>query len=216
DVSFMIGVITTRARENAVREFFELFKTPWEFYHDGRPYQVLLSDRSDCGENPASITIIFAGSLPCDSATPDLHAWAPRAEGRFLVHGSARIPIYGNTTTFPGKQTECLTDAESQEPAAYVEQSNGRTTIRLGYDLFREVEFLLTSGQPQSNSMIPTLELHIALLRDLIVEAGAQIIEIPPVPEGHKFFACLTHDVDHPSVRQHKIDHTTFGFLYPA
>jgi len=26
----------------------------------------------------------------------------------------------------------------------------------------------------------------------------------------------LTHDVDHPSIRQHKCDHTTFGFLYRA
>jgi len=36
------------------------------------------------------------------------------------------------------------------------------------------------------------------------------------VPEGHDFIVCLTHDVDHPSVRQHKWDHTSFGFLFRA
>ena len=62
----------------------------------------------------------------------------------------------------------------------------------------------------------PTLDLHIAVLRDLIVASGAPLVEIPPVPEGYRFIACLTHDVDHPSIRQHRFDHTMFGFLYRA
>ena len=31
----MIGVIADPAEHNVVREFFELFKTPWEFYRAG-------------------------------------------------------------------------------------------------------------------------------------------------------------------------------------
>ena len=42
------------------------------------------------------------------------------------------------------------------------------------------------------------------------------MVEIPPVPDGYQCIVCLTHDVDHPSIRQHKWDHTTFGFLYRA
>jgi hypothetical protein len=41
-------------------------------------------------------------------------------------------------------------------------------------------------------------------------------MEIPPVPGGHRFIVCLTHDVDHPAVRLHRFDHTMFGFLYRA
>ena len=41
-------------------------------------------------------------------------------------------------------------------------------------------------------------------------------MEVPPVPFGHRFVACLTHDVDHPRLRDHKFDHTMFGFLYRA
>ncbi len=87
---------------------------------------------------------------------------------------------------------------------------------RIGYDLFGEVRTLLTVGQPPVNASVPALELHIALLRDLIVECGIPLAEIPPVPDGYQFVACLTHDVDHPAIRQHKWDHTTFGFLYRA
>ena len=42
------------------------------------------------------------------------------------------------------------------------------------------------------------------------------LVEILPVPAGYHFIVCLTHDVDHPSVRYHKCDRTMFGFLYRA
>ena len=36
----MIGVIADSAEQDVVREFFELFKTPWEFYRRDRRYDV--------------------------------------------------------------------------------------------------------------------------------------------------------------------------------
>jgi hypothetical protein len=87
---------------------------------------------------------------------------------------------------------------------------------RIGYNLFAEVRTLLTAGQPVANAAMPALDLHIALLRDLIVAGGVSLVEIPPVPDGYRFIACLTHDVDHPSIRLHRLDHTMFGFLYRA
>ena len=71
--------------------------------------------------------------------------------------------------------------------------------IRLGFDLFAEVRHLLTEGQPTEFASIPTLDLHISLLRELIVSQGMALVEIPPLPAGHRFIVCLTHDVDHPS-----------------
>jgi peptidoglycan/xylan/chitin deacetylase (PgdA/CDA1 family) len=53
-------------------------------------------------------------------------------------------------------------------------------------------------------------------LRELIVSSGEPLVEVSPVPEGYRFIACLTHDIDHPSIRWHGLDHTTIGFLYRA
>ena len=88
--------------------------------------------------------------------------------------------------------------------------------VRLGFDLFEEVHHLLTKGQPAELSRVPTLELHISLLRELIVNHGLTLVEIPPAPAGHRFIVSLTHDVDHPRIGQHLCDHTMFGFLYRA
>jgi hypothetical protein len=88
--------------------------------------------------------------------------------------------------------------------------------VRLGFDLFEEVHYLLTKGQPAGLAGTPTLELHISLLRELIIGHGVTLVEIPPVPAGHRFIVCLTHDIDHPRVCQHMCDHTMFGFLYRA
>ena len=91
-----------------------------------------------------------------------------------------------------------------------------RPLLRIGYDLFKEVRYLLNAGQPAANAGSATLDLHIALLRDLITKSGIPVVEIPPVPEGHSFIICLTHDIDHPVLRNHCCDHTMVGFLYRA
>ena len=105
---------------------------------------------------------------------------------------------------------------ESLRPALCETNGNGSRLIRIGYDLFAEVGYLLKTGQPATNAAIPALDLHIALLREVIRSAGVPLIEIPPVPFGYRFMACLTHDLDHPFVCRHKFDRTMFGFLYRA
>ena len=125
-----------------------------------------------------------------------------------LKFGADRLPIYGRCETFE----ESALDA----PVAIETSASGQSIVRLGYDLFAEVRLLLTRGQPAEHASIPTLDLHIALLRQLLVSHGVSCFEIPPVPAGHEFVACLTHDVDHPRLRDHFLDHTMFGFLYRA
>ncbi len=66
------------------------------------------------------------------------------------------------------------------------------------------------------NAAIPSLDRHIALLRSWILAAGLPVIEVPPVPSGHAFTVCLTHDVDHPVLRNHRGDATLAGFLLRA
>lgn len=133
-----------------------------------------------------------------------------------LSYQEKRIPIYGNTIILPETENSLLTDEDSEETVAHLDWSEEAGVCRIGYDLFGEVRRLLTVGQPAANANIPSLELHIALLRDLIIGCGIPLVEIPPVPDGYQCIVCLTHDVDHPSIRHHKWDHTTFGFLYRA
>ena len=210
----MIGVVADISDHGIVTEFFELFKTPWEFYRAGQKYDVVLCTTKDQFDVTAKLVLVYSGGKtssgndrPIQSEHLDFHTC-------ILSYREYRIPIYGDAVTFSGKQSWLLKDEESQQPAAYLEKCGERVQIRIGYDLFSEVRRLLSVGQPVADAAIPTLDLHIALLRDLIVGCGIRLVEIPPVPERYRFIACLTHDVDHPSIRQHKCDHTILGFLY--
>jgi hypothetical protein len=53
-------------------------------------------------------------------------------------------------------------------------------------------------------------------MRRWIIAAGMPLWEIPPVPPGHQFLACLTHDVDFLGIRRHRLDRTIAGFLLRA
>ena len=215
----MIGVIADAGERDAVREFFELFKTPWEFYLADRPYDVLL-----CAGNPgngrlegtAKLIVLYAGRKLDFDDGQKIRLGHQRTHSCFFSCQGNRIPIYGNTITFPETQGDLLTDESSQQSAAYLHVTNERLVARIGYDIFQEVRTLLTTGQPAANASLPTLELHISFLRDLMIGHGVELVEIPPAPAGHPFLVCLTHDVDHPSIRQHQWDHTLWGFLYRA
>ena len=212
----MIGVIANPADDAVVSEFFQLFKTPWEFYRNDRQYDaVLCTTNTMCDGAVAKLILMYSGhEHPYD--TEEKMEIAAHRNNATLLYNGTRIPIYGSSVSFRQQGTVALVDEEGQQVAIHRRQSGGRVTMRIGYDLFSEIRSLLTTGQPVVHAGTPTLELHIAVLRDLIVSNGIRLVEIPPVPDGYKFIACLTHDVDHPSIRSHGFDHTTIGFLYRA
>jgi len=211
----VIGVLAKPALYPTVREFFELFKTPWEFYQPGQSYDVLLCRGDQTSDRiTARLTLIY-------SSRRAPHDDAAGLETTKLTHGQlevqyngSRIPIYGELLTFR-RRAEAI-HLEPAEPAIYIGGPQSGDVVRIGYDLFDEVYHLLTAGQPAGNAAFPALDLHIALLRNLIIASGETLVEIPPVPHGYKFTASLTHDVDHPSIRRHKFDATMLGFLYRA
>lgn len=213
----MIAVVANPSERPVISELFELFKTPWEFYRAGQRYEVVLcSGDSQVDENAAKLLLTYSGRhLPSDSQA-NVRVTPRSKHARMLSYQAWHIPIYGDCVTFPQQTTEVLVDEETGQPAIHVEMVRGSMRARIGYDLLSEVRTLLTVGQPLDHAGIPTLELHIALLRDLIIASGAPLAEIPPLPDGYPFIACLTHDIDHPSIRRHKFDHTMFGFLYRA
>jgi peptidoglycan/xylan/chitin deacetylase (PgdA/CDA1 family) len=104
--------------------------------------------------------------------------------------------------------------ADNSEAMGIELRGPGPRRQRIGFNLFQEVQHLLTLGQPVENAHVPALDLHIALLRNLILNAGIPVLEIPPVPAGYDFAVCLTHDIDFVGIRRHKLDHTMWGFLY--
>jgi hypothetical protein len=211
----MIGVIADSAEREVVREFFELFKTPWEFYRRGRQYEALLcAGDGEFERETAKVVVIYAARKTAFDGR--VEAGCQRSDACILSYQGDRIPLYGHSITFPEAVNSVLADEKSRQCVAYLDRSGETMLARIGYDLFAEVRTLLTAGQPEANAGMPALDLHIAFLRDLITGCGVPLVEIPPVPEGYQFIACLTHDVDHPSIRRHGWDHTTFGFLYRA
>jgi len=209
----MIGVAVHASEREIAMEFFELFKTPWEFCQVGEQYDVVLCTSDSLCCNRSQLLLIFGGEvIPFDTQ----HRTKARSRpGGFIVSDEGkRLPIYGALATFPESLHALLKEEATQEPAAFVTRSAGATILRVGYNPFTEVRFLLTVGQPAANAGIPTLEEHIGWLRDWITISGIPSVEIPPVPDGYNFVACLTHDIDHPALRNHRCDHTMFGFLY--
>ncbi len=78
----------------------------------------------------------------------------------------------------------CVTAADGDVVVGTDRTSQGQRIVSLGYALFDEVAYLLSSGQPPEYARIPTLEIHVTLLRHWIVTSGLAVVEIPPTPAG--------------------------------
>jgi hypothetical protein len=211
----MIGVLAPSADHAVVREFFELFKTPWRMHRDDLPCDVLLCANADVPTSSARLVLIFGAQQQAFDREQGL-LLGPAPEMPVLLFRSERLPIYGACSIFRDAGPPILADETSGSPAAINVASGTQKIVRIGYDLFAEIRHLLTHGQPRAFAPIPTLDLHISFVRNLIISHGPPLVEIPPVPEGYDFIACLTHDVDHPRVRNHCCDHTMFGFVARA
>jgi hypothetical protein len=199
----MISVLVKADDKPVAREFFELFKTPWEFFRADSRAEILICSQIEIPETSAKLILIYSGEPTDFDRAQKIKIHSPDLK-KFLTLKNFQIPVYGKSVSFDSQNGLCELNF------------GGQIFIRIGCDLFFEIRELLTRGQPVENAQIPTLDLHIQFLRDLIVSHEIPLVEIPPVPAGHNFIACLTHDCDHIGIRNHKFDHTTFGFLYRA
>ena len=212
----MIGVIFEAAEAAAVEEFFQLFKTPWEPFVAERPYQVLITTASSVPECDALLKLVFQSRGSSIDAEWGL-AQGSRKESAFLEIGNQRLPIYGEVLTFKENfGVKSCVFADGSVAGVTREFTDGRKAVRLGYDLFKEVQHILMHGQPLKHGAVPTLDLHIDLVRQWILQAGISLVEIPPFPAGSSFIVCLTHDIDFIGIRFHYLDHTMWGFLVRA
>ena len=209
----MIGVIPKAGQREIVEEFFELFKTPWEWYVPGRTYDIVIATADEFDEIGARVLLVYGP----DPKNIDLSLKVTvnrRHEETMLKYREAFVPVYRGSLTF---STACpSTDLlkANLDVAALKIALPRQTVFRVGFDIFEEVRYLLSTGQPTKNAQIPTLDMHIEMLRQWILETGTGFIEIPPTPEGYRFCVSLTHDIDFVGIRNHKFDHTMWGFLY--
>ena len=126
-----------------------------------------------------------------------------RQRGGTVSHDGDSLPIYGDLLTFAR--------TAPARPLSRDGVGHRRSAIRSGRGdghagrlrpVPRRSGSCSRTGQPVEHAHIPTLELHIAMLRDWILDAGIPLVEIPPIPAGHRFCVCLTHDIDFVGIRQ--------------
>jgi hypothetical protein len=208
----MIAVATNAEHRDAASEFFELFKTEWEFYRSGGEYDAVIC----CGIVPsdiqARVVLIYAPrELPFDRQH-QLHV--RENSGGAASYRGWYLPVYSGLASIENGHD--LVAAKTKTALAREIKIGRQRFIRIGYDLFAEVQHLLSSGQPVQFAHVPSFEIHITILRNILVEHQIPFQEIPAVPAGYNFIVCLTHDVDHFAITNHKFDRTLFGFLYRA
>jgi hypothetical protein len=211
----LIGVLAHESDYAVVEEFFELFKTPWELCRSGRRYPVVLSAKPEAPVPEGDLVVIYE-SNPAAARHQNGRREVLRPETTVLNYRGKRLPIYRGCSSLHGMGSPIITQEDNGQPVGIAMTGRGSMMVRIGFDLFREVRHLLVAGQPVQYAGVPTLEIHIAILRDLIVESGLPLAEIPPVPPGRDFILCLTHDVDFAGIRFHRLDRTVLGFIRRA
>lgn len=210
----MIGVAARADEMDVAREFFELFKSPWEQAVSGTRYPVVLSTSGDARDLDADVLLLY-GSDEHD-VDRDNGVGVERARGPVDVAcGGWTFPIYGRIASFSGRGASLFLSSGGAA-AAYRCEGGTRVVWRIGYDLFQEVRHLLMVGQPAARACTPTLELHIDALRQLLIASDVPFVEVPPRPYGYDFICCLTHDVDFFGIKRHRFDWTLAGFVARA
>lgn len=209
----MIGVIPRAGQVALVEEFFQLFKTPWELWRPGRTYDAVVATADEIPDVSARVSVIYGAEVKTNDAKHGIRVRS-RCRGGSLNYRGQPLPIYGDLLTFDGSVSAIATAGADAEPPGLRLGSADSTVVRFGYDLFKELEFLLSVGQPADWAHVPAVDIHITMLREAILGAGVTLLEIPPTPAGRQFLACLTHDIDFVGIRDHKFDHTMWGFLY--
>ena len=211
----MIGVIAKEKERGVVQEFFELCKTPWEFYKENKPYDVALITCDTQFEIEAKILIIYGSEGNSFDRRNNLQL-VRATNGSTVQYRDFVFPLYGNVSAFRESARAVIRTTEANDVVAVSCNTAHCQGIRIGFNLFQEIEYLLWHGQPVQHAQVPTLDMHISMVRNWIVEAGIPVVEVPSCPAGFDFTVCLTHDIDFLRLRDHKFDHTMFGFLYRA
>ena len=157
----MIALAISPTDLEVAQEFFELFKTPWERAVSGRKYRVVLSTDGSIGDLDGEVFIIYGSGE--QAADREAGLSADSVNGPVDIEwGECTFPIYGRVALFDRDISNCALKTRGKS-LDYQHKIEGRVVWRIGYDLFGEIRYLLTKGQPAAQALTPTLELHIAI-----------------------------------------------------
>src|SRR4029077_8421036 len=95
----MIGVVANEAEHSTVVEFFELFKTPWEFWRPGTRYDVLLCSNSMVPENDAKLLFLYGSQKQGFEQCRGIGTRSVDGHD-FVSFRGEKMPIYGNCLLF--------------------------------------------------------------------------------------------------------------------
>ena len=137
----MIGVISKECEREVVEEFFQLFKTPWEFYDLSRSYEVVLSTTKEMGEVNAKLVMIYCSESTDFDANENIYIRS-RRKATVLECDRVNIPIYGDAASLEGKGRGLIRLQDTSEFAGLKIEKCGQSILRVGYDIFGEILFL--------------------------------------------------------------------------
>ena len=139
----MIGVSANETDMETAKEFFELFKTPWEPVVPLRKYRAVLCTDGRTANLDADLILIYSSRQePCDR---ERSIDAEQLNGPLdLTWGEWTFPIYGRVARLAGSDVPLV---ECRGQGIDYRQSIGQRVVRrIGYDLFEETRHLLTYG----------------------------------------------------------------------
>ena len=115
----MIGVAAHEADWEVVREFFQLFKTPWEPYQEKSRYDVIIASRDDFRVEDARAELIVAfGSRGMDLDRDAEVSCADPMCDPLLAFRDSELPIYGNCVSLEGRGVDLIADASGTSRGA--------------------------------------------------------------------------------------------------
>jgi len=208
----MIGILCNDTEKRIVQVIFGLFKIPWEFYEEGQYYDVVISTLKKTPKIKGRMLIIYNSSTTSYDCKNGIRV-AQCTSFHLISYQGRYIPIYKGLSVLKaeGKSLISTVDEEKSEVVGIEMENKGSKTVRIGYNLFDEVSFLFSKGQPIEYARIPTLDLHFDLLKSILLHTlrGTFIVN-NSIPQK---MLVLTHDVDVPFLRPHYFDTVFAGIL---
>jgi hypothetical protein len=212
----LIGAMAGANQRTTVEEFFELFKIPWSFYEHSRAteFGAAIASSSTGVVPQTPIAFVFGPEESPVDRELNLRR-LPLVRGSLQTCGSEQIPLYTPAVAFDGpSEADVEVPTVEGRPVAVVVRRPNAALVRVGYDLFAEIEYLLSTGHATAAyADCPAVDVHIEFIRKTLLTLGMPVVEIPPRPQGHSFIVCLSHDIDFMGIRDHGIDHSFLGFI---
>ena len=126
----MVGVISKRYESQAVEEFFQLFKTPWEFYVPHRSYDFVVATCEDIPSEVNARALAVYDSTPAED--DDIRVVTEsRQEYQWLEWNSFQFPVYGDVTVFKSAGRSLVKRKGTGETVGMEDRRSGCQTIRI-------------------------------------------------------------------------------------